>query len=58
MTRLTPAQTEAAKRRVELCAGGFRYWTIDASAPVMPTRKEAEDASIEEWRENLEPQTT
>ena len=53
MTRLTPAQTEAAKRRVEECAGGFRYWTPDASAPVFQTRKEAEEASIQEWRDNL-----
>ena len=55
MTRLTPAQTQAAKDRVEPCAGGFRYWTVDASAPVLPTRREAEVASIEEWRSNLEP---
>ena len=57
MTRLTPSQTQSAKDRVEPCAGGFRYWTVDASAPVFATRREAESASIDEWRANLEPQS-
>lgn len=53
MNRLTPAQTEAAKRRVEPAPGGFTYWTKDASAPTYPSRGEAEDASVQEWRDNL-----
>lgn len=53
MTRLTPAQTDAAKARVEPAPGGFTYWTADRSAPVYPTRREAEEASIQEWRDNL-----
>lgn len=55
MTRLTPAQTEAAKRRVEQRGEAFTYWTVDRSAPVYPTRRKAEDASVQEWRDNLEP---
>ena len=56
MIRLTPAQTQAAKARVMPAKpDGFSYWTKDGVAPVLPTRREAEDASIEEWRANLEP---
>lgn len=55
MTHLTSAQTAAAKARVEPCGGGFTYWTVDHSAPAYPTRREAEDASVQEWRDNLEP---
>lgn len=54
MTRLTPAQTAAAKARVLETPGGFTYWTIDRSAPVYLKRSDAEDASIQEWRDNLE----
>ena len=55
MTRLTPAQTAAALARVEPCAQEFTYWTKDNSAPVFATRKEAECASVQEWRDNLNP---
>lgn len=57
-TRLSAAQTAAAVARVEPCAGGFRYWTPTACAPVYATRREAEAASVQEWRDNLEPQET
>ena len=54
MTRLSEAQTEAAKRRV---AGpfpsGWTYWTPGEDAPFYGTRAEAEQASIQEWRDNL-----
>lgn len=53
LVRLTAAQTAAAKARVEPVRGGFTYWTKDKSAPVYATRKEAEEASIQEWRDNL-----
>ena len=53
MTRLTPAQTQAAKERVEQRTEGFTYWTSANDAPIYPTRREAEAASIEEWRANL-----
>ena len=55
LVRLSAAQTAAAIARVEACAGGFRYWTKDNSAPGFATRKEAEDASVQEWRDNLNP---
>ncbi len=51
--RLTAAQTASAKARVEECKGGWTYWTKDKSAPVYPSRREAEEASIQEWRDNL-----
>ncbi len=51
--RLTRAQTEAARARVEEAPGGFTYWTADHSAPIYPTRRDAEEASIAEWRANL-----
>jgi hypothetical protein len=51
--RLTAAQTQAAKARVEPYKGGFTYWTTGRNAPVYPTRKDAEAASIQEWRDNL-----
>ena len=57
MTRLSPAQTAAARARVEPCKGGFTYWTPNASAPIYATRREAEEASVQEWRDNLEPPT-
>lgn len=53
--RLSAAQTAAARSRVEPCKGGFNYWTPDGSAPVFATRSEAEEASVQEWRDNLEP---
>ena len=57
MTRLSAAQTEAALARVEPCEGGFTYWTPRRCAPSFPTRREAEAASVQEWRDNLEPPT-
>ena len=55
MTHLSAAQTQAAKARVYECdaVAGFSYWTKDASAPIYATRREAEEASIQEWRDNL-----
>lgn len=53
MNHLTAAQTSAAKNRVEPRGEGFTYWTQDRSAPVYATRREAEEASIQEWRDNL-----
>ena len=55
IVRLSAAQTAAALARVAPCAGGFRYWTKDNSAPVYPLRADAERASIQEWRDNLNP---
>lgn len=51
--RLSAAQSQAARDRVEPRGSGFTYWTVDKSAPTFPTRREAEDASIQEWRDNL-----
>lgn len=50
---LTREQIRAAKDRVEARGQGFTYWTPNDAAPVYPTRREAEDASIQEWRDNL-----
>ena len=51
--RLSAAQSEAARRRVEECRGGWTYWTPKRIAPVYATRADAEAASIAEWRANL-----
>ena len=51
--RLSKAQTASAIARVIPCPQGFTYWTKDNTAPAYATRKEAERASIEEWRNNL-----
>ena len=51
--RLSAAQTQAAKDRVEPRGDGFTYWTWNNNAPTYPTRREAEGASIQEWRNNL-----
>lgn len=53
LVRLTAAQTAAAVARVEPCEGGFTYWTPRRCAPSFATRKEAEAASVQEWRDNL-----
>lgn len=55
VVRLSSAQTIAALRRVEPRGKQFTYWTPDDSAPAYATRKEAEEASVQEWRENLNP---
>ena len=51
--RLSAAQTQAAKARVHERGQGWTYWTPTNMAPTYPTRREAEDASIQEWRDNL-----
>lgn len=53
MTRLTPAQTDAAKSRVAQSPSGWTYWTPAEDAPFYGTRAEAEAASVQEWRDNL-----
>lgn len=58
MTRLTPYQTAAALARVMPAPGGFRVWTPGETGPVYPSRREAEEASVQEWRDNLEPKET
>ncbi len=50
---LTRAQIAAARARVFLGPKGYSYWTPDNSAPMYRTKQEADDASIQEWRDNL-----
>jgi hypothetical protein len=51
--RLTAAQSQAARDRVEERGAGFTYWAPNHDAPIYPSRREAEAASIQEWRDNL-----
>ena len=54
---LTPYQTDAAKARVYPANGAWYYWRpAPDQSPAYDTRREAEEASVQEWRENLEPQ--